>query len=138
MNVSIRIQQQLPRASSGAAALALAVTFCTLVPTAAAQAQAVTAPMADADCAEQPCAPAFTFDDDFERDDSASLGDQWTDCKSLIPQHFEPLGVFDGGVVIADRGNTTPHRPSRIRRWTANCFRASAAPSLTPARPRSR
>jgi hypothetical protein len=48
--------------------------------------------------------PAATFRlvDDFERENSQALAPPWVDCKSLRPANFEPLGVFDGGVVVAD------------------------------------
>ena len=44
----------------------------------------------------------FTFTDDFERDNSGGLGGDWLDCADVIPDSFEPLGVYDGGVVISD------------------------------------
>ena len=44
----------------------------------------------------------FVFNDDFERDNADTLGPQWTDCNSVMPDSYEPLGVHDGGVVISD------------------------------------
>lgn len=47
-------------------------------------------------------ATEFLFSDDFERDNADTLGPRWTDCKSVMPDSYEPLGVYDGGVVIPD------------------------------------
>ncbi len=51
-----------------------------------------------------PCTPAKTpylFIDEFERDDAQTLGPQWTDCKSVQPNSYEPLGIREGGAAIA-------------------------------------
>ncbi|MDZ7783904.1 MAG: hypothetical protein U5K56_13545 [Halioglobus sp.] len=64
-------------------------------PAAAQQAAPATPPEAEK-------APAFFFSDDFEREARASLGDPWRDCDTETPDNFEPLGIHDGGVVIAD------------------------------------
>ncbi|NQX87159.1 MAG: hypothetical protein HRT77_00695 [Halioglobus sp.] len=44
----------------------------------------------------------FLRSDDFERDNAQAIGGVWTDCKTIHPDFFEPLGIHDGGVVIAD------------------------------------
>lgn len=44
---------------------------------------------------------SFLFEDEFDRENAPSLGRDWTDCKSLSPDHFEPLGVYNDGVVVA-------------------------------------
>lgn len=52
-----------------------------------------------------PCAPAknpYIFTDEFERKNAESLGADWIDCKTLAPDSFEPLGIYDGAVVVAD------------------------------------
>jgi hypothetical protein len=51
---------------------------------------------------ECPVDASFYLEDDFERAAAATLGPQWSDCNSLRPDDFEPLGIHDGGVVIAD------------------------------------
>lgn len=51
---------------------------------------------------EAETAPAFFFSDDFEREAQGALGDPWRDCNTETPDNFEPLGIHDGGVVIAD------------------------------------
>ena len=44
----------------------------------------------------------FIFTDDFERDNAGDLGGDWLDCATVMPDSFDPLGVYDGGVVISD------------------------------------
>jgi hypothetical protein len=44
----------------------------------------------------------FIFTDDFERDNAGDLGGDWLDCANVMPDSFDPLGVYDGGVVISD------------------------------------
>tara|TARA_B100001540_G_scaffold255111_1_gene232181 strand:- start:5625 stop:6515 length:891 start_codon:yes stop_codon:yes gene_type:complete len=100
--VSTNLLQKPHQNYLATAAIVLASCFSAGAPDALARSPEAAVPALNAGCAEQPCADVFTLADDFEREDSASLGERWTDCKSLIPEHFEPLGVFDGGVVIAD------------------------------------
>ncbi|CAA0123593.1 Uncharacterised protein [Halioglobus japonicus] len=52
--------------------------------------------------AEPAVAPEFVFSDDFERSNADTLGPQWTDCNSVTPDSYDPLGIYDGGVVISD------------------------------------
>ena len=44
----------------------------------------------------------FIFSDDFERTNADSLGSEWVDCHTIAPDSYEPLGVYDGGVVVPD------------------------------------
>jgi len=44
----------------------------------------------------------FVLEDDFERADARSLGSGWTNCNDVQPDDFEPLGIVDGGLRIAD------------------------------------
>ena len=48
------------------------------------------------------CTRSFTLEDTFDRENSPRIEPPWSDCKSVAPDHFEPLGIFDGGIVIAD------------------------------------
>ena len=43
---------------------------------------------------------AFYFADDFERKDAPQLGSPWTDCQQQTPSSYEPLGIYEGGVVV--------------------------------------
>lgn len=49
-----------------------------------------------------PFTTALAITDDFERDNALAIGGVWTDCSGEYPDLFEPLGIYDGGVVIAD------------------------------------
>lgn len=44
---------------------------------------------------------SYKYADDFERKDAATLGNDWLDCHSTTPGNFEPLGIYDNGVVIS-------------------------------------
>lgn len=44
----------------------------------------------------------FSIRDDFERENASSIGGVWTDCSDENPDLFEPLGIYKGGVVVAD------------------------------------
>lgn len=43
-----------------------------------------------------------TIIDTFSRPNSDNLGFGWTDCNDLNPGSFEPLGIYDGGVVVSN------------------------------------
>ncbi len=47
-------------------------------------------------------AQLFQFGDEFVRENSDDLGDGWEDAHHHCPAHFEPLGIFDNGVVITN------------------------------------
>ncbi len=52
---------------------------------------------------DPPCVDSkdtFSFTDEFERKDAATLGNEWLDCHSQKPSAFEPLGIRNGGVVV--------------------------------------
>ncbi len=49
-----------------------------------------------------PAGAPFLVADEFERQNSSSIGGVWTDCSSEHPDLFEPLGIYNGGVVISD------------------------------------
>jgi len=72
------------------------------------------------------CTRSFVLEDSFDRADTPRLGPPWSDCKSLEPDYFEPLGIYDGGIVIADTDSrpgtydTTPpsaHPPTQGRNF---------------------
>ena len=44
----------------------------------------------------------YSFTDDFQRENSKTLGGVWLDCHTTNPASFEPLGIYDGGVVVPD------------------------------------
>lgn len=49
----------------------------------------------------QTSAKVYYYVDDFDRINADTLGNGWLDCKSTTPNSFEPLGVYNHGVVIA-------------------------------------
>ena len=44
----------------------------------------------------------FGFSDDFQRENSDNLGADWVDGHQLCPDHFEPLGIYENGVVVTN------------------------------------
>lgn len=44
----------------------------------------------------------FSFSDNFDRPNSDHIGGNWVDCHNDNPANFEPLGIRDGGIVVAD------------------------------------
>ena len=44
----------------------------------------------------------FQFSDEFSQQQADNIGKHWTDCHSVTPAHFEPLGILDDGVVVKD------------------------------------
>jgi len=51
---------------------------------------------------DAPSEPPYRLEDDFQRADAATLGGAWVDCHATHPGSFEPLGIHEGGVVVAD------------------------------------
>lgn len=43
----------------------------------------------------------YSYSDNFERKNADTLGNDWLDCKSTTPDSFEPLGIYDNGVVVS-------------------------------------
>jgi hypothetical protein len=73
--------------------------FCVLL--AVTSARAVADSAGAVDITDSAAVDDVVISDDFERDNADTLGAQWTDCKSVMPDSYEPLGVYDGGVVIS-------------------------------------
>jgi hypothetical protein len=44
----------------------------------------------------------FSFTDTFDRPNSNDIGEKWVDCHKDKPANFEPLAIYDNGIVIAD------------------------------------
>lgn len=44
----------------------------------------------------------FSTSDLFQREDAPTIGGIWTDCTEQHPDYFEPLGIYEEGIVIAD------------------------------------
>lgn len=44
----------------------------------------------------------FQFSDKFNREQSEHIGKHWTDCHTQTPASFEPLGIFQEGVVVTN------------------------------------